>query len=77
MRSGVSQPKEAAPFYGGVAADPSGSFARRHQGEQAVAGAGVVSLCHLGSVLTSHFTDVTDAKYMGTSDALSAFKHQL
>ena len=49
--------KEAAPQSGGTAADTSVSFARWQQGEQTVAGVGVVFQYPLGPVQISHFTN--------------------
>ena len=52
---------EAALLSNCMAAETSVSFSRWQQGEQAVAGVGVVLMYHLSSVQTSHFNSITDA----------------
>ena len=61
MNWGVSQPGEwSALQSGGAAADTSVLFASWQQGEQTVAGVGVVLYYSLGSVQTKHFTNTVD-----------------
>ena len=71
MSWGVSQPGEGSWY----AADTSVPFARWRQGEQAVAGLGVIFKDPLGSAQTPHFTNVPDALQMGAHDVLGGFNH--
>lgn len=59
--------------------DTSVTLARRQQGEQtvAVAGVGLVFYYLLGSAQTPHLIDITNVRYIGINDVQGSFNHPL